>query len=250
MNLNIINPFGSPYEVWQTRELTLLERLDMRQQKVWKPHLSIKVKIDKIIRSAMDAAEFLAADQQEHRLDRFVVKYLDSCNEYSSWLSHMPKPIPEALLEYQNSYRLSDLDIVNELVELHGLSIPNGQILFHGGVWPTDFSGKYSTELVIDRVLSTSFCPKVALNNGEWMGKAWDAGRLDLLLINLKSSTIKAFIFDKDLPGNGNELEVLFAKGAKLKLKSIKKINNRRVVNKYNCKSKKIHTHILSVDLS
>lgn len=81
MNIKSINPFGVPHDIWKTREPTNEESLEMIKQGIWKPCVSINVQIDKTICHPMDAAEFLAANQHESRLDRFVAKFLDTSDE-------------------------------------------------------------------------------------------------------------------------------------------------------------------------
>lgn len=248
MNIKSINPFSVPYDMWQTREPTEDEMQEMIEQNTWNPFVSINVQIDKTISNPMDAAEFLASNQHESRLDRFVSTFFDKSTEYSKWLQLMPNTTPIELLIYQDSYPPNDLNIIDQKVKEHGIVIPDGQFLFHGGLWPKDKYGVCSSKFVTDRVLSTSFCPKVALNNGEWRGKAWNADRLDLIVIKTNDSKTKAFIYDKD-EKHGHELEVLFAKGATLTFISEKKVCSNRVVNKYQCKSKSIKTYVISAEL-
>ncbi|CZV89494.1 Uncharacterised protein [Enterobacter cloacae] len=211
--------------------------------------MRINVQIDKTIYHPMDAAEFLAANQHESRLDRFVVKFLDTSEEYLKWLSHMPSVVPVELLDYQGSYPPKDFNIIDQAVKKHGIHLPDGQFLFHGGLWPSDENAEPYSTFVTDRVLSTSFCPKVALNNGEWRGKAWDADRLDLIVIKTNASKTKAFIYDKELAGHGHELEVLFAKGATLKFISESKPFKNRVAHKYQCAPKDINTYVIYAEL-
>ncbi|ELI7918227.1 TPA: hypothetical protein U5E31_003807 [Yersinia enterocolitica] len=250
MNIKCINPFRTPHEIWKEREPTHEESQEMIKQGTWKPFVSIKEQIDQTISNPMDAAEFLAANQYESRLDRFVINFLDKSNEYSQWLSLMPESVPGELLDYQGLYPPSDFNIIDQIVNRNGIVLPDGQFLFHGGLWPKDKYGNPVTKFVTDRVLSTSFCPKVALNNGEWRGKAWDANRLDLIVIRTKFPETKAFIFDKELQGHGHELEVLFAKGATLTFVAEIEVCPDRAVNKYQCKSKKIKTFVINAELS
>ncbi|EMM6855572.1 TPA: hypothetical protein ACX3LN_004601 [Enterobacter hormaechei] len=249
MNIKSINPFGVPHDIWKTREPTNEESLEMIKQGIWKPCVSINVQIDKTICHPIDAAEFLAVNQHESRLDRFVAKFLDTSDEYSKWLSLMPSFVPIELLDYQDSYPPNDFNIIDQAVKTYGILLPDGQFLFHGGLWPSDKHGNPSSTFVTDRVLSTSFCPKVALNNGEWRGKAWDANRLDLIVIKTNATKTKAFVYDKELAGHGHELEVLFAKGATLKFISESQALKTRVAHKYQCAPKNINTYVIYAEL-
>jgi hypothetical protein len=49
---------------------------------------------------------------------------------------------------------------------------------------------------VISRPLSTTFNPNVAFANALWKAKAYDAGRLDLIVLTTKTATTKAFVFN------------------------------------------------------
>lgn len=250
MAVCVIDPYSSPVELWETREPTRQECSEMIKQRVWKPCVSIKVRIDRIIRSPLDAAMFFASNQHDLRHDSHVRNYLDESDEYAKWLSFMPGVVPEELLSYQESYPPPDFDKVNEAVNVFGIIMPDEQFLFHGGGWPRDKDGNHVTTLITDRVLSTSLCPKVAINNAEWRGKAWVSNRLDLMVIKIKNSTTKSFVFDKDLPAQGHELEVLFAKGATLNFISEKEIAGGRVVNKYQQRPKRVKIFIISIELS
>ncbi|CFL01736.1 hypothetical protein [Burkholderia pseudomallei] len=82
--------------------------------------------------------------------------------------------------------------------------------MFHGGHWASD-----SPTLTTSRPFSTSFCPQVALRNAEWKGKAYDAGRVDLMVVRVTQPKTKAYAYSRE--GNhGNEKEVVFASGAQL----------------------------------
>ncbi len=82
--------------------------------------------------------------------------------------------------------------------------------LFHGGHWASD-----NPTITTSRPFSTSFCPQVALRNAEWKGKAYDAGRVDLMVVCVTQPKTKAYAYSRE--GNhGNEKEVVFASGATL----------------------------------
>lgn len=247
---NIINPYSSPHELWETREPTREESSEMIKQGTWKPCVSIKVKIDTTIHSPFDAAMFVASNQHDLRLDRYVHKYLDGSEQYAQWLSLMPESVPEELLSYQSSYPPSDFDKINDIVNVFGIHMPDDQVLFHGGVWPKNQYGNPEVSLITDRVLSTSLCPKVAITNAEWKGKAWDSNRIDLMVIKVNCSTANAYIFDKELPQHGHELEILFAKDAVLRFISESEIVGGREVYKYQQKPKRIKVFVINVELN
>lgn len=244
--LKCIEPFSKQYDVLLERDLTEEE---MIKEGNWNPWAKKIVRVDKTIKSPLDAALFLGATKHEKRLDRFVQHFLDDCPEYKNWLEFMPDPVPAELIEYQDNYASTDLTSVDRLVKKYGVLPPDGQFLFHGGLWPREVNTKNPAVYFTDRVLSTSLCPKVALDNGDWRGKSWDAGRLDLIVIHVKSPVTPAFIFNKELDGHGHELEVLFASGAELKFIDEKLVCTKWEANKYDFNTKLIQTYVINVEV-
>lgn len=252
--LNIIDPFNSPIELWKTREPSAEELKVLLKNNEWKPFCKINVEKEVTINSSFDAAKLVAGDKNESRIDKHVILYLSKSQEFKKWRTAMPHPTPQALVEYQEKYRSTNFDLINLLVSEHGMIIPEGQVLFHGGVWPRDANGEQLKAFITTRALSTSFCPKVALNNGEWLGKAYDAGHIDLMVINVKSMSKKAFIFPIDSGSNSHEMEVLFESGIQMNLISTLKAN----LNFTTCKStnmsdlqcKKIQANVILVEMN
>lgn len=249
MKMNKIDPFSPQIDLWMERDPNEEECNEMIQHGTWKPFIRIKIKKEKTINNPFEAALFLLENQSEARLDRHVIRYLDRSKEYLNWLSFMPKSLPKELIDYQCSYPPEDLNAVDHMVNQYGVVIPNGQTLFHGGLWPRDKDGSCYPSFETDRVLSTSFCPKVALSNGMWKGKAWNDGRLDLMLIEVGSSKTKAFIYDKDTSEHGNEMEVLFGKGATLNFISETKSRTSLLSYKYDNKPKEISSSVIRAEL-
>lgn len=221
----IIDPFSAPLEIWYEREPTNEEADDLLLKGDWKPFIQIKIKIDSVLKCAHDAAKLIAANKDEPRIDHHVINYLKKNTEYKKWRSVMPHPTPEPLISYQEDYPPEDFEAVNSLISKHGMLIPEGQVLFHGGSWPLEKSGGMMESFLTKRVFSTSFCPRVALNNGDWMGKAFDAGRIDIMVITIKNTNKKAFVFSLDEGTNSHEMEVLFEKSVQLNLISSSTVN-------------------------
>ncbi|MEN4558948.1 hypothetical protein ABEG45_19480 [Pantoea agglomerans] len=220
-----IDPFSPPLVIWDEREPTNEEADNLLLKGEWKPFIQIKVKINSVLKSAQDAAKLIAANKDESRIDHHVINHLNKNNEYKKWRSAMPYPTPAPLIAYQEDYPPEDLEAINSLISKHGMLIPEGQVLFHGGAWPLEKTGKMMGSLLTNRVFSTSFCPRVALNNGDWRGKAFDAGRIDIMVITIKKPNKKAFVFSLDEGANGHEMEVLFEKGVQLNLISSSTVN-------------------------
>ncbi|ASM00643.1 hypothetical protein JY446_08690 [Serratia marcescens] len=215
---NKIDPFSLPLEIWEEREPTEVETDELLSRGEWRPCCQIKVKIDLILNSAHDAARLIAGNKDENRIDNHVISYLEKNMEYKKWRECMPHSTPKQLIDYQENYPPKDFEVINSLISKHGMLIPVGQALFHGGIWPLDKMGGQVKSFLTNRVLSTSFCPKVALNNGDWRGKAYDAGRIDLMVITIKSIDKKAFVFSLDEGSHSHEMEVLFERGVQLSL--------------------------------
>ncbi|EPW9635124.1 hypothetical protein ACS78I_18525 [Yersinia enterocolitica] len=222
---NKIDPFSPPLEIWEKREPTEVEIDELLSRGEWRPCCQIKVKIDSILNSAHDAAKLIARNKDENRIDHHVISYLERNMEYKKWRKGMPHPTPRQLIDYQENYPPKDFEVINSLISRHGMLIPEGQVLFHGGIWPLDEMGGQVKSFLTNRVISTSFCPKVALNNGDWRGKAYDAGRMDLMVITIKNIDKKAFVFSLDEGTNSHEMEVLFERGVQLNIVSSSAVN-------------------------
>ncbi|MEQ7775684.1 hypothetical protein, partial [Xanthomonas hortorum] len=114
------------------------------------------------------------------------------------------------LASYQSEYQGHLLREADEAINVHGVAMPEGQFLFHGGV----LSGN-DRSFTTTRPLSTSFCPQVALRNAEWKGKAFDAGRVELALLRVQGQSHRAFVFGTG-GDHSHEKEVVFASGIQL----------------------------------
>lgn len=157
----------------------------------------------------------------------------------------MPSVTPQILLDYQQLYPLSHTQMAqaNNEINNHGVMIPHGQILFHGGQW----MGKNIVTKLSDP-FATTFCPQVAMREAEHSGKAYKAGYIDLMVITVIDPQVKAFVFDMDEPEKGNELEVLFAAGATITVTSRTAMNFKYPV--YGNPEKEITTYLVEATLS
>lgn len=174
MALAFIDPFTQPYEIQSTQ-----------------------------INTALEAAKHVAAHGADNGLGDYICNVLDDSAIYKAWVKSMPTKKPSAIATYQTNYdRRNDAAVNNDILS-YGDTLDVGQVLFHGGQW-TGGTGK----VVISRPLSTTFNPNVAFANALWKAKAYDAGRLDLIVLTTKTATTKAFVFN--LRGNlSHEREVL-----------------------------------------
>ncbi len=156
----------------------------------------------------------------------------------------MPSRTPAEISCYQKDYQKCDLSAVSSAIDQSGSLLSREQYLFHGGLWP---GGK---SFITSRPLSTSLCPQVALRNAEHKGKAYDAGRLDLLVLRVVDPATKAFVFKRKGTNLGHECEVLLASNACLTLTNQTQIRDDYMAAKFDCPIKKIPVYVLDVDVS
>ena len=157
----------------------------------------------------------------------------------------MPNRTPPALAKYRREYPHCDLESVNDEVNLHGFSLSEGQCLFHGGRWP----GGNADAFVTTRVLSTSFCPQVALRNADHLGKAYDQGKIDLLVLRATEPCTKTFAFKRAGAGMGHENEVLIASGARMVVHSRTRIRDDYLAMKWQEPEKRIPVFVFEIDI-
>lgn len=118
------------------------------------------------------------------------------------------------IMDYQAIFPHHDAALADAALNAVGVEVAEGQLLFHGGAWDSDAS-----TLTTSRPFSTTFCPQVALRNAEWRGKAYDADRVNVMVVRVAKSKTKAYAYSRQGP-HGNEKEVVFASGAQLMLVS------------------------------
>ncbi len=165
-----------------------------------------------VIHSASLAAHYVLDAEDDIPLVNFITRALSVSSGMAEIRSLMPDKTPKHLVRYQTKYPNYDTEEVEREIRAHGALLGNGQTLFHGGVWPDDID-----ELVTSKPLSSSFCPLAALKNALHKGKAYHAGRVDLLVLTAVESETPVYIFGEKGEMK-HEKEVLFAAGAKLKL--------------------------------
>lgn len=239
MNLPLADPFTPPYEAWDERAPTLDEMIAAGT------HLfSVRTQLKARISDAYEAACYIAAVGADNAFGDFVSDALDKSAEYAQWQKAMPRATPPALSRYQQRYPHYDLAEAIQAIDAAGRLLSDGQRLFHGGLWngPDRF--------VSQRPFSTSLCPQVALRNAEHRGKAYDSGRIDLMVLNVSQPRTKAFVFKRKGTNLGHENEVLFAASATLQLRSRNLIRADYLVGTYGFPDKRIPIYVLEVDIS
>lgn len=238
MNLPLVNTFVSAYEAWETRSPTREEMLANRRPD------GIKVSMFAKVSSATEAATYIAKVGEDNGLSSHIQTALKRSAEYRAWQSAMPPRTPKAIARYQKDYEKSDLSAVSKEIETYGVTLSVGQRLYHGGRW---WGGDSQ---ITTRPLSTSLCPQVALRNVEWGAKAYDAGRIDLFVLRIASSTNKVFVFKRRGTSLGHESEVLITSGARLTLVNQTLVRSEYPAAKWNAPNKEIPIFVLEMEVS
>ena len=205
MHLPFVNQFNPAYDARKTRQKTYDEVMASGL-----PFELVKIGPEKLIGNAKDAAFHMATEYADNGLENHIDRILASSLEYAAWKSQMPTKTPSELRRYQTEYPKYSLQAVSDELETFGVALSEGQSLFHAGLWTS------GDRFVTDRLLSTSLCPQVALRNVDHNAKAFDAGRVDLLVIHVSEPRTKCFAFTNKNTSHGHEKEVVFAPGAEL----------------------------------
>jgi hypothetical protein len=194
----------------------------------------------------VEAASYMADYGADNGLENFIDRYLDNDLSYKTFRQAMPSKTPTALYDFQQKYpHYSSADVDSEIKNI-GHTLSEGQILFHGGLWPN----RTMKEIVLTSPFSTSFCPQVALRNAEWKAKAYDSGQIDLFVLRASNPITNVFAFRGKGTKMGNEKEVLFASGANLRVRDRTLIRDDYVAAKYGFPNKTIPIYVVSVDIS
>lgn len=245
MSLPVVNAFHLAYECWSTREPTEQEDLENDKRKgSFQPFVNDEIQA--IVNDHFSAAKYMALSQVDNCLENHINKHLDRDLNYKSWRLHMPSITPYSITRFKQNYPNYNQEAVDAEINKIGETLSEGQFLFHGGLW---FSNT-KDEVVLTRPFSTSFCPQVALRNAEWGGKAYDAGQIDLFVLRVKSPKTNVFAYKRKGTKMGNEKEVLFASGAKIKLQNRTLIRSNYPVRKYRFPDKKVPIYVVEVDIS
>ncbi|MDU8420680.1 hypothetical protein RYA60_20710 [Pseudomonas syringae] len=212
-NIELINVFDPPYEIWTSRNASYEESMDHYRKNGFYS-FNVKDKLIKTIANARQAAEHMCLVAADSALENFIDAALDDNAAYHYLRSLMPQFMPSALLDYQSRYPHYNHAAVEQDINCYGLGLAEGQTLFHGGTW-----SEGADVLVTTRPFSTAFCPQIARRSAEWKGKAYDAGRVEITVLRVTSPQTKAYLYGPD-GEHGHEKEVLFATGATVRVTS------------------------------
>lgn len=117
-------------------------------------------------------------------------------------LSPYLKDVP-AILRYRNRYKShKSTEVISEILNA-GVSLPAGQILFHGGPWPgSSFVPPVGAVFATSKPLSTTLCPQVAAVHSLYEPKGF------IWIIKI-STNIPCFVFNNKNSSHGHEFEIL-----------------------------------------
>ncbi len=243
MKLPLVNVLSEPYEVWSERKPTKEEMFSGGS-----PVFAVKDKLIKKVCNAKEAAVHVLTDGVGNGLENFIEDSLNNSSKYKDMKKAMPSKTPDGLAEYQKKYPQYDAEKVSKEINEIGMSLAEGQCLFHAGAWPEEFKEK-----ITDRPLSTSLCPQVARQNALHKGKAYNAGRIDILILKAVEPKTNVFVFKDKGTNLGHEKEILFAAGAKVTFKKRTKVRDDYIVGAYisgNMEEKKIPVYVVEVEVS
>ena len=245
MTLPLIDVFHEPYEAWSQREATFDEIQELMSES-GKLRTKVNDKLKAHIKTAFDAAQYIANNGADNSLEAHIDSFLNSSDNFKKFRAAMPSRTPNVLFDYQQRYPNYCKNDLDSEINRIGQTLSDGQYLFHGGTWTDHSIGKKRSQLP----LSTSFSPQVALKNAEWKGKAYDAGQINLFVLRAVEPKTNVFCFPIKGTKMGNEKEVLFASGATLNLRNITLVRDDFEVAQCDQPNKEVPIYVLEVDVS
>jgi len=248
MMLPLVNVFSNAYIKKSERDREYDERLDFFKKNGYISN-TVDDKVKECIWFAKEAADYICRVVIDNELDTFIERELKKSINYAKMIRSMPPKTPDVLLQYKTSPNTVNLFEVDREIDIHGRYLSDGQYLFHGGDWDSFKNILENTS----RPLSTSFCPQIALRNAEWGGKAYHAGKVDLLVLKVTNPKTKAFVYNNKI-SKAIEKEVLFSSGAKLVLKKKEPVKYDHYVGasdgSWGILEKKVPYSLIEVDIS
>lgn len=223
--LPLVNPFDTAYEKWIYRKATLEEVLGSND-KVSLLNRGIKDRLECTVSNILDCAMVMVQSGYgcDNELECQIDNNLSQNASFKFWLGAMPSKIPKYILEYKNSYRTHNPLFVDKEINNLGFKLSTGQMLVHAGAWNNE------DNFIISRPLSTSLSPQVAILNAIHGGKAYNMGKIDVLLLEVVNPNTNVFVFKTKNLSLGHEKEILFASGARISLKNKVCVGQMRVI--------------------
>ena len=240
-----VDVFNPSFEKWLMREATMQEiENDPEFPKVMLR--GVRDKLTHELCNHLDSAVYIADKRADNELEHFIDCSLKANSHFRIWRSAMPKIIPKEISNYQNKYpHYNQKQLETELSNINCI-LSSSQTLVHAGLWPE------SRVFTTDRPLSTSFCPQVALRNAEHMGKAYDNGRINLIVLSVVQPKTSVYVFRQRGSNKGHEKEVLFNTGARLEKISEKYIKQVKAYKYEGCNrlEKDIPIYVIEAEIS
>lgn len=146
------------------------------------------------------------------QVGNFVAKELEG-PVLKSWLAVMGSSTPQSLQTYQRKSKQIATSLIDYDINKIGALLSPGQKLYRGG---NIVSGKQS------QVLSTTFCPAVAINEDFYNGKAQKRGKLLIYVLEVLDPKTYVYVYKQKGTKMGHEKEVLFASGAFISINGVK----------------------------
>ena len=112
---------------------------------------------------------------------------------------------PRSLRDYQHKNKQIDTALIDNDINQIGALLNPGQKLYRGGS---------ITSGVQNNVLSTTFCPEVAINEAFYKGKAQKLGKIQIYVLEAVDPKTCVYVYKQTRTALGHEREVLFASGA------------------------------------
>ena len=179
-----------------------------------------------VVHNTKEATHYMAIVHADNGLEHHINEQLRKDSDFKEWRKAVPSRTPLSLSKYQNGYTMDSYELQKDILEF-GISLPIGQKLVHGGLWWTS-----KNTCVLDRPLSTTFNPQVALREADRHPICFDNGRIDLFLLTIRSEGVKAFPYSITKGKHANEDEVVIQAGVKLVLKGIHCDSNDYILGK------------------
>lgn len=202
-----------------------------------------------VIENHLQSAIYMAKVSDDNQLEFSIDEILRNSLDFKNWRNHMPSAIPKSIWNYQNRYPNYNMTEMDGEINKIGCKLSVGQTLVHGGLWYDDFD-----TIITDRPLSATFCPQVALRNAEWRGKAYDNGRIDIMVLTVVNPYTNVYVFRQKGSQKGHEKEVVFASGATL-TKIREHFIRQTLAYKWDCQAmntieKEVPIYVLEVNIS
>lgn len=152
-------------------------------------------------------------------LSNYFNKAQDKNTNFKELLLKMPKNIPEIFVSFQSNPKSVDSSQLNNEIKKNGIEIPLEQEILHGGfLFPENF--------ITQRPLSTTIDAQVAFREAEHTEVSLRKNRIDINLLTVKQTGIKAVVFETENGDFSHEREILFESNLYLRKNSEEEISN------------------------